>query len=43
MSDIMELNVTKFQWPLLITLGAVDEKRGRGNLPPAGDRLTNTS
>ena len=34
MSHIISLKVTKFQQPLLITLGVADEKRERGQ-PPA--------
>ena len=39
MSHIISLKVTKFQQPLLITLGIVDEKpeRGEQKAPPPGD------
>ena len=43
MSDITWLKVTKFQQPLLITLGVADEKpegpKSRRRPPPAEDRL----
>ena len=34
MSHVILLKVTKFQWPLLITLGVADEKAEAGKKPP---------
>ena len=37
MSHIISLNVTKFQQPVLITLGVADEKPEGGKKPPPRD------
>ena len=38
MSHIISLQVTKFQQPLLITLGVADEKPERAKSPPSPPR-----
>ena len=45
MSHIISLKVTKFQQPLLITLGVADKKPEGGKKPPfpAEDRVKNVS